>query len=137
MMLDFAILILMTFHLHGRTAFDTHVHILLVQAIIFAVISNFAELISDYNTIFSLIRNFWYVLVGAWLCQIGFDLYPPWSWLPMWDQDDTKSIVHVNNIFSYHMIIISLAIIIIMYILNPKREYSSEQNLRESSVKQC
>ncbi|CAH8610413.1 unnamed protein product [Schistosoma rodhaini] len=139
-----AIYFMLTFHLHGRTPFDTHVHNILIQTILFTTISYFVEIISNSNLIFSLIHKFCLILTGSWLCQIGFYLYPPWSWLTVWDQNDIKSIIHANNIFSYHMIMICLTIIIMMSILSWKNRrtiqlshrFSSEHNLQRSSVKQ-
>ncbi|CAI2731360.1 unnamed protein product [Schistosoma spindalis] len=144
LMVGCAVYFLLMFHLHERTPFDTHVHIILIHTISFTIISHIAQIISNSNPIFSLIHNFCFILIGSWLCHIAFYLYPPWSWLTVWDQNDIISIIHVNNILSYHMIMICLTIIIMMFILNWKSRHTiqasrcfSEHNLQRSTVKQC
>ncbi|CAH8578503.1 unnamed protein product [Schistosoma intercalatum] len=143
LMMGCAVYFLLMFHLHKRAPFDTHVHIILVHTILFTIISHIAQIISNSNPIFSLMHNFCFILIGSWLCHIGLYLFSPWSWLIIRDQNDVISIIHANNTFSYHMIMICLTIIMMMFILNRKSRHTiqqsrfSEHNLQRSPVKQC
>ncbi|KAH8858274.1 hypothetical protein KSF78_0008859 [Schistosoma japonicum] len=148
-MMLFAACIILMFHLHERTHFNTHPHIVIVYTILLTIISSFAELITNFNPTFSLLHNICLILTGTWLGQavtfcnvlhlfclhtmrlfsvykIGFYLYPPWSWITVWDQNDVKSIVYVNNILTYHMIITCLSTLILMSFFSWKSEYSNE-----------
>ncbi|CAG2115020.1 unnamed protein product, partial [Medioppia subpectinata] len=71
--------LLFTFHLHGRTPIDVHVHTLLIVSVIASVVSVAIECKYRDHMLSAFSRALCALIQGFWFCSVGFILYPPFS----------------------------------------------------------
>jgi hypothetical protein len=71
--------LLFTFHLHGRSLIDIHVHTLLLFSIVGCILFICLEIYDETQILFTYGRILCTLLQGLWFCQVGFILYTPKS----------------------------------------------------------
>ncbi|XP_077440220.1 LOW QUALITY PROTEIN: transmembrane protein 45A [Vanacampus margaritifer] len=92
---------LFLFHLHGRTALDVHLHMLLLYAVFGAALVAFLELFHRGNILLELLRCVLTLLQGSWFWQIGYVLYPPSG--AQWDPKDHNNVMFITMCYSWHL----------------------------------
>ena len=102
--------VLFMFHLHGRNPLDVLIHTLLVYTLHGCVLISTCELIFRNSLMVTLTRCFLVLQQGTWFWQAGIILYKP---LTPWKEDDHKEMMLVTMIFTWH---VAINFIIIMMI---------------------
>ncbi|CAH8528351.1 Transmembrane protein 45B [Schistosoma haematobium] len=125
-------LFLFLFHLHHRNPLDVYLHLLLTGMIILGILVSVVELLNPHEPIYGLIRSWTYLMQGTWFWQVGAILYPKTSWMPEWDQQAKQSIPAAANLFAYHMLGNSVAIILIAIpvMIRTKASLMSDETMR-------
>lgn len=118
------------FHLHSRAPMDIHLHVLLVYAILGCCISICLELYNPRQVMFTYGRILFTMLQGTWFWQAGFVLYPPLDFEFMkWNRCDHNQIMIITTLFCWHLLLISLGLLIQLCLLN--RYYFSSKMVRD------
>ncbi|XP_046384360.1 transmembrane protein 45B-like [Ischnura elegans] len=89
-------------HLHGRTHMDVQVHMMLFCAIVGCAVSAVFEAYLKNSVIAALSRAYFTLLQGTWFYQVGFILYPPFSFLGKWNEDSHEQMMIVTMIYTWH-----------------------------------
>lgn len=106
-------LVLFHFHLHGRTALDVLLHVLLIYIISANLISFFIEMKFRHNVLAPLARTYFIMLQGTWFWQVGFILYSPLPTPSVWKDDDHDEMMLATMYFAWH----SIACFIVMLLI--------------------
>ncbi|VDD82636.1 unnamed protein product [Mesocestoides corti] len=98
--------VLFAFHLHGRTLADVYVHTILIYAVLCLIVVGVFEAIYPRSLLLGLVRSLFLILQGTWFWHVGAILYPPVSWLPVWNEQAVESIPRATNVFIWHVIVV-------------------------------
>ncbi|XP_077463890.1 transmembrane protein 45A [Stigmatopora argus] len=99
---------LFLFHLHGRSALDVHLHMLLVYAIFGGAVVAFLEVFHRGNILLELLRCTLTLLQGSWFWQIGYVLYSPSG--TVWEPKDHDNVMFITMCYSWHLAFAMLAV---------------------------
>lgn len=104
--------ILFVFHLHGRTPADIYVHTILIYAVLLTIAVGTYEAVNLRSHIAGLLRSILIILQGTWFWHVGAILYPPVSWLPVWDELAVESIPRAANVFCQHVLLVFACVLL-------------------------
>ncbi|KAL7057285.1 hypothetical protein AAHC03_019395 [Spirometra sp. Aus1] len=104
--------ILFVFHLHGRTPADIYVHTILIYAVLILIAVATYEAVNLRSHIAGLLRSILIILQGTWFWHVGAILYPPVSWLPVWDELAVESIPRAANLFCQHVLLVFACVLL-------------------------
>lgn len=106
-------LILFHFHLHGRTALDILLHVLLIYIICANLISIFIEMKFRHNVLAPLARTYFIMLQGTWFWQVGFILYSPFPTPSLWKAEDHDEMMLATMYFAWHCVACFIVMLLI------------------------
>ncbi|XP_038050802.1 transmembrane protein 45B-like [Patiria miniata] len=99
------------YHLHGRSAVDVRLHVLLVLAIAGCAVGSLLEALVDVPSEAhpSFFRYVWIsctILQGTWFIQTGFVLYNPWHTGPNpWISDELSALSILTASYAWHILL--------------------------------
>ena len=98
--------ILFKFHVHGQHPLEMTLHQLLLYVIAGSALTCLIEYNFRSNILAAYARAFMVFLQGTWFYQVGFILYPPFSWQKHWDPFDHHNIMFAVAIFNWHVVLV-------------------------------
>lgn len=116
---------LFAFHLHGKDALETHIHVLLVYSIIGCALFCCLEWYNQHEVLFTYGRIICTILQGTWFWQIGFILYGDEVGLEHWDPTSHDQIMIITMSFCWHIFFIIVGLLCQLWII--KRAYASKR----------
>lgn len=96
-------LLLLFFHLHGKTHLNVHLHILLIVICFLALVGVFCEWHWKSAPLAALVRPFFTLVMGAWFWQIGFILWSPLPFAQPWKDHDHNETMLITALFCWHL----------------------------------
>ncbi|XP_062569717.1 transmembrane protein 45B-like [Saccostrea cucullata] len=90
-------------HVYGRNDLDVLLHTLLVYVILITLVGVVLEMKYRDNILCAMTKCFGYLFQGTWFWQLGFILYPQFSFQALWEPSDHAGLMLVALIFTWHI----------------------------------
>ena len=97
-------LLLLVFHLHGKSHLNVHVHVMLIIACSMSLVGVGLEAGWPHSATAALVRPIFTLVMGTWFIHIGFILFNPFPNATPWPEHDHRSMMIITAYFAWHIL---------------------------------
>ena len=97
-------LLLLVFHLHGKSHLNVHVHTMLIVTCAMCIVGVCLEAGWPHSASAALVRPIFTLVMGTWFVHIGFILYNPLPGATPWPDHDHRAMMIITAYFAWHIL---------------------------------